>query len=119
MDYASPTRRRFPWTAFILGFLFAHFLATAASMFIWGSRLMARFDTGAPPTVLEDVSRIAFRVLSFPMMWLIQLVRMRDPGVDGWGIFFVNSILWTVAACGVLAMIRPASQGLDRTSLSS
>lgn len=106
MDYANPTRRRFPWSAFILGFLFGHFIATAASMLTWGSLLMARFDRGAPPTLLENVSGIAFRVLSFPMLWLIQLVRMRDPGVGGWGFFFANSVLWTLAACGSIAFIR-------------
>jgi hypothetical protein len=103
---AAESPRRFPWLAFVIVVLFSHLVATGILLVANFGRTMARFDTGAPATVVDQICDMAFKVLSFPAVPLLLALNLRADGLLGWGVFCLNSALWTLAACGIVVLVR-------------
>jgi hypothetical protein len=60
---------------------------------------MARFDSGAPATLVQATAEWLFAVLSFPLFPIIErLSTLRVPGVWGYLPFALNASIWGLAA---------------------
>ena len=100
-----PTRRRL---ALLLTVAAVHFFASLALLFyVFGSG-MARFDSGVVESEMpETVARWAFAVLSFPLLPLLERMRLRFPGWWGYIPFLANSALWGAAAGAIWRVAEP------------
>ena len=60
---------------------------------------MTRFDTGAPLTTAQRINGSMARILTFPLVWLLDI--LPDRGPEGRAldtvIFSLNSLLWGAA----------------------
>jgi hypothetical protein len=76
-------------------FALLHFLVLAAAFTLVFSWTMARFDTGAPATIMETVLDGVVSVLTVPMAWLRNVPFDQDT-VDmlQWPLIVLNSLLW-------------------------
>lgn len=82
---------------FLVVFL-THFLATAYAFVRSFGLSMARFDSGDPASPLETFLGAASKVLSFPILTLVQRIDpVLLPGLAGWIPFVANSALWATA----------------------
>lgn len=75
-----------------------HFLAHVTATTTAFARGMARFDSAAPATFLENFANGASAVLGFPLFVLLQFLPPRAfPGLSGYLPFAANSLLWGIA----------------------
>ena len=111
LGYATPARRRSA-LAVVVSTAAIHFAAFVASFLFTFTRGMSRFDSGADPSALERVADVAFTVLSFPVLPLVNAGLFHVPGRAGWLVFAANSLLWGLALWLVvrsLRRLRPAA----------
>jgi len=106
LGYETPASRPFGRAAVVIPAAAVHFVAFVALFFFTISRGMSRFDTGAAPSMLEQVARVAFAVLSFPLLPALRAIRFHLPGPAGWLVFAANSVLWGLAFWLVVRSVR-------------
>ena len=94
LDYAPPiVRPRNPcWI--IMPAAVIHFFASVVLFFFNFSSSMSRFDTGAAPSVGEQVANITDTLLRLPLVELILWLNIPAPGLFGWVVFIANSFCW-------------------------
>ncbi len=77
---------------------------------------MARFDTGAPSTLLERVISAAATVLMYPLItpilqWRLGWLNSLFPGLFGYIPFVLNSLIWALVLTYLLRRIKGRNSG--------
>jgi hypothetical protein len=83
-----------------------HFLLSVALFFLWGAVVSSRFDAGGPPDLTLILVNGAFKILSFPLLMGILLLKIPDTGIWGWLLFLGNSLLWGWAGWSAIRVWR-------------
>jgi len=84
----------------------AHFLLTAAMLFLVGAASMSRFDGGGPSELAMLLLRGAFQVLTLPLVTPLLMLKIPDTGLWGWALFLANSALWGWAGWRLIRLSR-------------
>lgn len=95
----------------IIVFLVLHFILERVLFLISFSAGMNQFDTGRKSTILENLIDGAIAVLQFPIMTIALVILPTDllPGISGYVILLLNSVVW-----GIIFWV-----GLRKLTLSS
>ncbi len=93
----------------IAGIAVCHFILSVVAMVQSFGMGMSRFDSGAPPSPLEQFVAGAHAVLSFPVLFIFMRLHgdwMRwFSGLAGYIPFVANSILWALCLYWVGAFV--------------
>jgi hypothetical protein len=76
---------------------------------------MSRFDTGAPPGLVERVVEATARVLLFPIVTACLASGLRLPGPVQYLPFLLNGLLWAMVLVRVVPSLRRLGKGGGRT----
>jgi hypothetical protein len=93
----------------------AHLVVSVALIATAYALGMSRFDTGAPPGLVERVVEATARVLLFPIVTACLACGLRLPGPAQYLPFLVNGLLWAVVLVRVVPRLWHLSRGGGRT----
>ncbi len=93
-------------TTIIVTLAAAHFVLTAAMLFIMGASSMADFDAGHPSGISTALLNGAFHILCLPLVTPFLLLQFAGTGMWGWLVFLANSLLWGWAGWRLIRHFR-------------
>jgi hypothetical protein len=93
----------------------AHLVVSVALIATAYALGMSRFDTGAPPGLVEQAVEATARVLFFPIVTACLASGLRLPGPAQYLPFLLNGLLWAMILVRVVPGLWRLSRGGGRT----
>jgi magnesium-transporting ATPase (P-type) len=99
------------WPTIVCAIL--HFMAAFFAFMLMFGNSMERFDSGRPPTAveetIEDFGRMAVNILCFPATHIAKATEIHN-NLAEWLLMISNSLLWGVALAAVFRIARRTYQ---------
>src|SRR5687767_13169486 len=105
LSYACAAAR--PLSTSITGAVAAiHFVVYGIVFFMFLGQSMDGFDRPVPPTIGRDITKVAFHILSLPLVAPLLWLKVTGLGMASWLVFIANSVCWGLAIQLLARLLR-------------